>query len=147
MQITDIAKIPATVTEIAKTGNIISNTTQGTDWINTIEKVTKLFEQVNKIVGTFQQQQQTRTNQQIDYLQQMPEHVSQPVSTNKTETKNMNGFNIIKLLFPTIENDLVQYIDKCYKNNPDMSLGEALKGIDFITVKQLKNILDMVNKK
>jgi hypothetical protein len=59
------------------------------------------------------------------------------VPETRDTTERDNQMKVIKLLIPVFE----QYIDKCVKENPNMTIGEAIARLDIINISDAKAML------
>jgi hypothetical protein len=107
------------------------------DWLT---RVTKILELVDNIYSKYAKQAQPATEQQIN-IDRSPQTALLPQQAAGVASENQDKMNMItKALLAKIEINL----DDAIKINPNMPIGEFITKLDFLTVSELKQILQML---
>jgi hypothetical protein len=123
------------------TGGITSQiATMGSNDGDWLTRVTKILELVDNIYSKYAKQAQPATEQQIN-IDRSPQTALLPQQAAGVASENQDKMNMItKALLAKIEINL----DDAIKINPNMPIGEFITKLDFLTVSELKQILQML---
>ena len=112
-----------------------------------IDKIANILDKVTQFAKVYQSQAQggqggqSRQDLQGAAERQPPtgyiETRLAPHPETRDTTERENQMKVIKLLIPVFE----QYIDKCIKENPNMTIGEAIARLDIINISDAKAML------
>lgn len=116
-----------------------SNTANEYAWL---DRIANLLDKVTQFAGVYKQMQTTQPQAQAD--RHPPDNFQPPrpqpagtIGQPLEAAKDKKAMQMLKFVIPVLDT----YLDKCIKENPQMTIGEAIAKLDIMHVTELKELM------